>query len=74
MIELTRIKNRAINYGFSEKHWQCQRDIEALAAALEAVIMHLKVKPESYATVYALDSIRSILRIAEKRTLGGKRF
>ena len=68
MIELTRIKNRAINYGFSEKHWQCRSDIEALATALEAVIAHLKVKPSSYASIYALDSIKSILRIAEKRT------
>ena len=72
MIELTRIKNRALRYGLSQKHWRCRRDIEALATALEAVIAHLKVKPNSYASMYALDSIQSILRIAEKRTLGGK--
>ena len=39
-----------------------------LVMALEAVIAHLKVKPSSYASIYALDSIKSILRIAEKRT------
>ena len=72
MKELTRIKNRALHYGFSEKHCQCRRDIEALTTALEAVIAHLKVKPESYATVYALDSIRSILRLAEKKMLMSK--
>jgi len=67
MIELTRIKNRALRYGVSQKHWQCRRDIETLVMALEAVIAHLKVKPDSYASIYALDSIKSILRIAEKK-------
>lgn len=72
MIELDRIKQRALKYGFSQKHWQCRRDIEVLVVVVETMISNLKANPNFYTRTYGLDNIKTLLRLAEKRTLGNK--